>query len=277
VTEAAAKATGLMPGIPVVAGGLDAAAGTLGIGVTEDGETQEQGGQAGGMSICLNRYTSHPRLILSAHVVPGRWLLQGGTTGGGGALKWLRGECCPELSFDQMSALAAQAPPMSGGLIFLPYMSGERSPLWMPEAKGVFYGLHYGTRRGDMIRAVMEGTAFALRHNLETAREAGCAPAVLRSAGGSAQSGIWMRIKASVTGCRMAAARSALATARGAALIAGIGVGAVDGWRAWKTAEEQETLYSPGMDLKQVYDAGFEKYLALSRAMTPIYKEEHDL
>ena len=127
VTEDAAEATGLTPGIPVVAGGLDAAAGTLGVGITEDGETQEQGGQAGGMSICLDRYVSHPRLILSAHVVPERWLLQGGTTGGGGALKWLRDQCCPELSFREMSELAAQTPPMSDGLIFLPYMARMES------------------------------------------------------------------------------------------------------------------------------------------------------
>ncbi len=272
VTEAAAQSTGLAAGIPVVAGGLDAAAGTLGIGVTEDGETQEQGGQAGGMSICLDHYTSHPRLILSPHVVPGRWLLQGGTTGGGGALKWLREQCCPELSFDEMSELAAQAPPMSGGLIFLPYMAGERSPLWMPEAKGVFCGLHFGTTRADIIRAVMEGVAFALRHNLETAREAGCAPAVLRSTGGSASSDVWMRIKASVTGCRMVAASSSLATARGAALMAGIGVGAVDGWQEWKNTEENEKVYSPAENLKTAYDAGFGKYLALSSATMPIYR-----
>ena len=92
VTKAAAEQTGLAVGTPVVAGGLDAACGTLGAGVVHPGETQEQGGQAGGMSICLDTYAADPRLILSYHVVPGQWLLQGGTTGGGGVMRWLERE-----------------------------------------------------------------------------------------------------------------------------------------------------------------------------------------
>ena len=87
VTQEASRACGLPAGIPVVAGGLDAACGTLGAGVIDEGQTQEQGGQAGGMSICLSRYCADPRLILGYHVVPGKWLLQGGTTGGGGVMQ----------------------------------------------------------------------------------------------------------------------------------------------------------------------------------------------
>ena len=92
VTEEAAARTGLKAGTPVVAGGLDAACGALGAGVYRPGQTQEQGGQAGGMSICTDRALAHEKLILSPHVVPGMWLLQGGTVGGGGALKWFRQE-----------------------------------------------------------------------------------------------------------------------------------------------------------------------------------------
>ena len=82
----------LSEGTPVVAGGLDAACGTLGAGVIHPGETQEQGGQAGGMSICMDAYKADPRLILSFHVVPGKWLFQGGTTGGGGVMRWFERE-----------------------------------------------------------------------------------------------------------------------------------------------------------------------------------------
>ena len=92
VTEKAAEESGLAVGIPVVAGGLDAACGTLGAGVIHPGETQEQGGQAGGMSICMDEYKADPRLILGYHVVPGQWLLQGGTTGGGGVMRWFERE-----------------------------------------------------------------------------------------------------------------------------------------------------------------------------------------
>ena len=89
VSTKAAKETGLLEGTPVVAGALDAACGTLGSGVIHPGETQEQGGQAGGMSICLDEYAADPRLILSYHAVPNQWILQGGTVGGGGVMRWI--------------------------------------------------------------------------------------------------------------------------------------------------------------------------------------------
>ena len=103
LTEEAAKLTGLPTGIPVVAGGLDAACGTLGAGVYEVGQTQEQGGQAGGMSICTDHALAHKKLILSPHVVPKKWLLQGGTVGGGGTLKWFKQEFGKDLSFDDLT------------------------------------------------------------------------------------------------------------------------------------------------------------------------------
>ncbi|HML49682.1 MAG TPA: FGGY family carbohydrate kinase, partial [Clostridia bacterium] len=126
VTPEAARLTGLIPGTPVVAGGLDAACGTLGAGVFEPGQTQEQGGQAGGMSICLDEYRADPRLILSRHVVPDRFLLQGGTVGGGGALRWFAEQFCQaEASrgpvFERMSEEAGDIAPGADGLIFLPY------------------------------------------------------------------------------------------------------------------------------------------------------------
>ena len=272
VTDEAAARTGLLAGTPVVAGGLDAAAGTLGVGVTEAGETQEQAGQAGGMSICLTHYAAHPRLILSPHVVPGRWLLQGGTTGGSGAFRWFREQCCPELTYEEMDALAECSEPLSGGLVFLPYMAGERSPLWMPEAKGVFYGLSFAATRGDMLRAVMEGTAYALRHNLDTAWEAGCAVTELRASGGGAASPLWMTIKANVTGCAMSAVRAERATVRGAAMLAGVGVGAVPGWNAWKRPASGRR-FEPDPALRKRYECGYERYRALIEAMIPVYME----
>ena len=264
VTEAAAKQTGLIAGIPVAAGGLDAAASTLGVGVTENGETQEQGGQAGGMSICIDQYAADPRLILGFHVVPGRWLLQGGTTGGGGALKWLRETLCPELSFEEMSELAMTAPAGSGGVTFLRYMAGERSPVWNPDACGVFFGLNFGVTRGQIIRACMEGVAYALRHNLETADAAGARAGTLRAMGGSANSRIWTQIKADVTGCRIEVPASDTATTLGAATLAGIGTGV---WQSFEEAAEKtvrvKRTFVPDPGPKAVYDRGYGTYREL--------------
>ncbi len=264
LTVDAAKQMGLREGIPVAAGGLDAACGTLGAGVVSPGQTQEQGGQAGGMSICIDQYAADPRLILGFHVVPGRWLLQGGTTGGGGALKWLRETMCPELSFAEMSALAETAEPGSGGVTFLPYMAGERSPIWDPKACGVFFGLNFGVTRAQMIRACMEGVAYSLRHNLETAAEAGARAGMLRAMGGSANSRIWTQIKADVTGCGIEVPGSDTATTLGAAMLAGVGTGV---WQGFEEAARQtirvNRTYEPEPAMKEIYDRGYETYRKL--------------
>ena len=268
LTKEAAEQTGLKEGTPVVAGGLDAACGTLGAGVVSPGQTQEQGGQAGGMSICIDQYAADPRLILSFHVVPGQWLLQGGTTGGGGALKWLRETMCPELSFAEMSELAEQAPAGSGGVTFLPYMAGERSPIWNPKACGVFFGLNFGVTRGQMIRACMEGVAYALRHNLETAEAAGAKAGILRAMGGSANSRVWTQIKADVTGCGIEVPASDTATTLGAAILAGVGTGVYQSFEeaAERTVSVKKT-YTPNAEMKAAYDSGYEIYRKLYPAL----------
>jgi xylulokinase len=224
VTKEASALTGLLQGTPVVAGGLDAACGSLGAGVYCSGQTQEQGGQAGGMSICINKYCADVRLILGFHVVPGLWLLQGGSVGGGGALKWLKG-IISAYSFEEMSAEAEKIPPGSEGLVFLPYMAGERSPLWDANAKGVYFGLDYQKTRGHMVRACMEGTAFALRHNIETAKEAGAEVAEMHAMGGAAGSLVWTQMKSDITGKRILVPTAETATTLGAALLAGVGTG----------------------------------------------------
>lgn len=264
LTKEAAERCGLVPGIPVVAGGLDAACGTLGAGVVSPGQAQEQGGQAGGMSICIDQYAADPRLILGFHVVPGCWLLQGGTTGGGGALKWLRETICPELSFEDMSALADTVSPGSDGVTFLPYMAGERSPLWNPNACGVFFGLRFGVSRAQMIRACMEGVAYTLRHNLEVAEAAGAKAGTLRAMGGSANSRVWTQIKADVTGCAIEVPASDTATTLGAAILAGVGAGVFSSFEeaAEKTVRVRRS-FTPDISKKEIYDKGYQTYRQL--------------
>lgn len=268
VTRAAAALTGLAAGTPVVAGGLDAACGTLGAGVIANGQAQEQGGQAGGMSICMDTYQADKRLILGFHVVPGHWLLQGGTVGGGGMLRWIREQMCPELSFTQMSDEAMTVPAGSDGLVCLPYMAGERSPIWDPDAKGMLYGLSYDKTRAHMIRAAMEGVAFSLRHNLEVAEVAGASPAVLRAMGGAANSHVWTQIKADVTGKPIAVPASDTATTLGAAILAGVGTGMYASFEeAVSRSVTVQRVHQPNVDARNVYDEGYRMYRMLYEQM----------
>jgi xylulokinase len=271
VTHTAAKLTGLLEGTPVVAGGLDAACGTLGAGVTEPGQTQEQGGQAGGMSLCIDRYAADPRLILGYHVVPDRWLLQGGTTGGGGALKWLRDTVCPELNFQQMDDLADGVAPGCDGVLFLPYMAGERSPIWNPGACGVFFGLDYAKTRAHLIRAAMEGVGFSLRHNLETAENAGAVAGTLRSVGGSANSRVWTQLKADITGHAIEVPASDTATTLGAAILAGVGAGVYESFAdACAKTVRVKRAHRPHADAGKTYVRQYRAYRELYERLAPM-------
>ena len=196
VTEVAALATGLAAGTPVIAGGLDAGTGSLGAGVVRLGQTVDQGGQAGGMALSVDHVIVEPLLIFSHHVLPGQYLFQSGTVGGGSP-SWFRdvlGQ--PEVSaaellgctpFDLMSSQVEAHRP-APGLVFLPYMAGERAPLWNSNARGVFFGLSYKTNRCDILRAIMEGCSFAIYHNLKIAEHSGVTVSEWIGVGGATRS-----------------------------------------------------------------------------------------
>ncbi|HEY5586442.1 MAG TPA: FGGY-family carbohydrate kinase [Ruminiclostridium sp.] len=274
VTSEAAMQTGLAIGTPVVAGGLDACCGTLGAGVINVGQTQEQGGQAGGMSICVDSAIAHPKLILGFHVIPDLWLLQGGTVGGGGAIKWFKQELG---AFEEAAGLAQGVSAFkimddeaqgisagSEGLIFLPYMAGERSPLWDKNAKGVFFGLGFNKTRAHMIRAVLEGCAFALQHNLKTAEETGVKVEELVAMGGAANSRLWTQMKADVTGKTIKVPTSDTATTLGSAILAGVGTGIYKDFNeAVKDTIVITRTHEPDMEMHKKYIANYEIYLEL--------------
>lgn len=264
VSAAAAALTGLKEGTPVVAGALDATCGTLGAGVYKPGQTQEQGGQAGGMSICTEKSLAHKSLILSTHCVPGLYLLQGGSVGGGGVLKWFRQELAKGMSFDEITAEAENIPAGAEGVIFLPYMSGERSPIWDPDAKGVYYGLGYNKTRGHMIRATLESVAFSLEHNMRIAESVGAHAETLNAMGGAANSKLWTQIKADVTGKKIVVPMSDTATTLGAAILAGVGCGVYGSYdEAVSKTITITRVHEPDMEKHEQYKKYMELYLEL--------------
>ncbi len=270
VTPSAAKQCGLMPGTPVAAGGLDAACGAAGAGVVLSGTVHEQSGSAGGMSVCASEFAPVKNLILSRHIVPGQYLLQGGTVGGGNLIRWLAAvlrepvnDCDPQTWLDRAMGEAAQVPPGSDGLIFLPYMAGERSPVWNPDACGVFFGLDYTKTRGHLIRSVMEGAAFALRHNLEMIPSLH-PDALLRAVGGASSNALWMQIKADITGHPICAVKSREATGLGCCAMAGVAIGLYDSFDTALAGQVAlEEPFFPQKNTGQTYKDSFARYLSL--------------
>ncbi len=283
VTNSVAQLTGLQEGTPVVAGGLDAACGTLGAGVIANGQTQEQGGQAGGMSICTDECISHEALILSNHVVSGKYLLQGGTTGGGGVVNWFEKQFCEyersikdsvgKSSFRQMDEGAEKIAPGSDGVIFLPYMAGERSPIWNPNAKGMYFGLDFSKTKAHFARSSMEGVAYSLNHNLEVAKEAGAPVDMLYAVGGAANSNLWTQMKSDITGKEIRVPYSDAATTLGAVILAGVGAKVYSSFEdaVAKTVKITKT-FTPNAENHEKYKPYYEKYLELYESTKHLMK-----
>ena len=163
-------------------------------------------------------------------------------------------------------------PAGSEGVLFLPYMAGERSPIWNPDAKGVFYGLSYDKTRGHMVRAVLEGVAFSLEHNLRTARETGAEAGVLNAMGGAANSLLWTQIKADVTGKTIQVPASDTATTLGAALLAGVGCGVYQDYEeAVRRTIKITRVQEPDKERHEIYKEAMERYLKLSEKMQEVY------
>ena len=270
LTGAAASDTGLVAGIPVIAGCLDAASGALGAGVTRLEQTNEQGGQAGGMAVSLDHVVVEPQLIFSHHVLPGQYLLQAGTVGGG-SLGWFR-DVAGQDSFEALSVQAGQAPPGAGGVIFIPYMAGERTPLWNSSARGVFFGLSYTTTRADLLRAIMEGCAFAVYDNQRIAEEKGVSVTEHLGSGGATQSAVWCQIKADVYGKPFVVARRADGSEGGHSLgLYALTACAVGLWEDVGACVESllpnRQVFDPDPQDHALYRALFEVYRSVSRKL----------
>ncbi len=226
VTKEAGEATGLRPGTLVVAGAGDQAAQAVGTGVVEPGLVSATIGTSG----VVFAHTDQPevdalgRLHTFCHAVPGRWHVMGVMLSAGGSLRWLR-DILRGDSYSQMTAEAAAAPPGAEGLVFLPYLTGERTPHADPHARGAFVGLTIRHGRGHLIRAVMEGVAFGLRDALEIIRGRGIPVTQVRVSGGGARSGLWRQILADTFAVDVVTVSATEGAAYGAALLAGVGAG----------------------------------------------------
>jgi xylulokinase len=269
VTPAAAEATGLRRGTPVTGGTVDGAAAALEAGVLDEGQAAEMTGTSTVVILPSARPRSEPALVAMRHAVRGRWLLLGAIVASGGSLRWLR-DLLGESSFDALTAEAAGEPPGAGGIVFLPYMMGERSPIWDSDARGVFVGLSLASARGALVRAVLEGAAFAVRHNVEVARAAGLSVDELRAVGGGAQSALWGQIKADVIGLPVLVPEASIGAPFGDAALACVAAGLhADAGGLARTVRVRER-FEPRADER--YDSLYGVYRRTYEALRPEFR-----
>jgi xylulokinase len=228
ISDAGAMATGLAVGTPVAAGAGDQGAGAVGMGIVGPGSVSATIGTSGVVfaatdTPALDRLG---RLHTFCHAVPGMWHVMGVTNGAGLSLRWLRDTFAAGTAYEALTAEAAGIAPGSDGMLWAPYLFGERTPHLDPLARAAFTGITASHGRGHFVRAVMEGVAFSLRDTLELFAELKIPVETIRLGGGGARGALWRQIQADVYGQAVELLAAEEGGAFGAALLAGVGVGA---------------------------------------------------
>jgi xylulokinase len=283
VTTAAAQETGLSAGTPVVAGAMDTSASALGMQIVNDNQTFHVAGQAGAIGVCLKKPLFDRRLCIHNHVIPDRWLVVGVMVATGASMRWIRdlfsdGEPIPDRQqllnpFEMLSTEAGKSVPGANGVIFLPYLMGERTPIWDSNARGVFFGLSVKTRKKDLIRAVMEGCAFALRHNIEVMKSAGIEIDEIMCAGGAINSELWNQIKSNVTKKSLLCISALPTTTLGNAILAGLGIGVYKELFQFDTTYQEKKVFHPSAGTFARYDRIYELYKKLYKNLKNEFNE----
>lgn len=270
LTKGAADALGLRQGIPVVGGGADNAAASVGSGNVGEGSMQTSIGTSGAVVAPIETVRVDPEMRIHSfnHALADRWYLMGVVLSAGAALGWFRsvlaGRGKVGLTYEELIAEADEVPIGADGLTFLPYLTGERTPHADSNARGVFVGLHSGHERGHLVRAVLEGVVFALRDSLELMRELGVNAQEAVAVGGGARSETWRQMQADVLGVPVVTAGPSGGAPYGAALLAAVGTGRFGsveaGCRAWIRPVDR---LEPSENSADAYHSAYERYTRL--------------
>jgi xylulokinase len=257
ITREAAMATCLPERLPVVAGGGDGACATAGAGAVEPGNAYHYLGGTSWVAAVTEGYRPDPsrRVNVFCALDPSQFVLYGTVQSAGSSVDWFREAIGNGMPFEEMERLAASASPGSHGLFFLPYLAGERSPIWDANARGVWFGLSQAHGQSEMARSVFEGVAYALNSNLSVLIDLGLAPEHIRVLGGGMRSPLWRSLFAAVYNRPVhLLSRLSEATSAGAAMAAGVGVGLFTDYRdAAQCLAPLSEVEHPSPELASIY------------------------
>ncbi|ACL70698.1 xylulokinase [Halothermothrix orenii] len=281
VLPGVAVETGLKPGTPVVAGGADNACGAVGSGIVSEGRVMVSVGSSGVVLAQANnpRADKQGRIHLFNHAAPDKWYMMGVMLSAGMSFKWMKEKMFNDrLDYDKLNELADSVDPGCEGLLFLPYLYGERTPHADANARGVYFGISGKHHQGHFIRAVMEGVTFGLKDSLELIKEKGVTIKEIRAIGGGAKSRIWQQIMADIFGQEINLLNIEEGPAFGAALIAGVGVGE---YANFKEAEDKiikvRKTIEPDSNNVQHYNDLYQLYRKLYTSLKDDFKALSDL
>ena len=260
-------------GTPLAAGAGDQAAGALGVGIDRPGPISVVLGTSGVVFAALPAFQADPEARVHAfcHAVPGSWQAMGVMLSAAGSLRWFRDALAPGTPYEELVSEAEQVGPGADGVLFLPYLSGERTPHADPNARAAFVGLALGHGRAALVRGVLEGAGYGLRDSLELLRELGVRPELGRASGGGARSRLWLEIVASVLGLPLELTAVEEGAAYGAAMLGGVAAGVfTDVHEAVAACVRVRERLEPNDAWHDAYEAGYARYRALYPALRPL-------
>jgi xylulokinase len=277
ITAAAAEATGLRQGTPVIGGAADHVASAFAAGLIDHGDLNLKFGGAGDILFCLDTLRSDPRLFIDYHLMPGKYLLNGCMATSGSVLKWFVqswarvSDRTAQRQYQLLDELAAPLDPSPDSIVLLPYFLGEKTPLHDPLARGTMVGLRLHHRTEHIHRAILEAVVFGFRHHLEVMAELGYRPGRVVATDGGARSALWRQIAADVLQMPVTYQARHPGSALGAAFAAGIGAGIIRDWRAIRQYTEISDTTQPRATTAAAYDHLYGIYRDLYPALRPIF------
>ena len=279
LTSTAADALGLRAGIPVAGGTNDAFASYLGAGLLEPGDAYDPGGSAGGFGVYWHEPVEVPGAFVTPAPLDGLYSVGAAMAATGRALDWFRDEIVGGgITTERLLEEAAATPPGADGLIFLPYLAGERSPIWDPTATGVLAGLTLAHGRGHIARSIIEASALAIRHVATPMLAAGVTVTAMRACGGPARSEAWNQVKADVTGFPVLVPAVLETAVLGSAILGAVGIGScADLPSAIRSMTRIERRLEPRTEVAATYDRAFEAYTGLYPAVAPVMRPLTDV
>lgn len=273
VTAKAAELTGLAEGTPVCVGTSDVATEALSIGVTQPGHCMMMYGSTAWITLLVKEPVLHEKLWASPYIFPGVFCLHGGTATSGSLTRWVRDNTAGELiaaesdggeeAYSQLTRMVKGIPAGSDGIVILPYLAGERSPINDPDAKGMIFGLQMRHSRAHLYRAALEGVGYSINHTLNVMRDAGADPELLTAVGGGTKSDVWLQSVSDITGVPQEVPAITLGASYGNAFLAGYAAGLFENPEDIRQWVDVAKRVEPDKDPAETYAALMKIYLQL--------------
>jgi len=266
VSRQAAEVLGIPQGIPVIAGSADHVASTLAAGIVEEGDLLIKFGGAGDILYCVKDLVLNEKLFFDYHIVPEHYLLNGCMAASGSLVKWFTNDilrCTDPDTFRLLDQEAEQVPAASDGLIVLPYFVGEKTPIFDPTARGVFFGLTLAHQRPAIFRAILESVIYGFRHHIDILAQSGLTPKHIYATNGGAKSKFWCQIAADILGNTIKSFPSHPGSALGVAFLAGKSCGIFQEWDEIHRFLQDYRIYQPDPYNQNIYNRSYRIYREL--------------